>query len=612
MINRLIFVLLIFCASVHLNNSWTQDSSKFVNPKNLSIKAEDIERLLKSGANPVTIAQKYEEIGREFKLKNQTKKAIQYYNKAVDYYKKANQNNEASRILREIAQLQESRKEFNEAAVNYEKSATISNSSISRNDAARVAAPSAESKISINQQTIEQIKETDNLNMPASEQAIVYYNQAKLYEEIGKKEEALSYGQEALNILKEHSNKNDSREYNQMKVKLSNELSNLYLKNEQFENALQNALSSRQLAVSSGDLPLILESSNDLSELYIRNQDYENALLILKDAYRLALKSGRTSDARLALTALIRFFNEQKDTDSQLIFYEDFIGQLDSLVARDSSLIDEKIFFAKEDRITQLEKERLLQDELLKKSRNWNYGMVIFFSILLIASVFLFWSFMKVRMKNKKIALQSLRREMNPHFIFNSLNSINRFIAQNDEIRANQYLTSYAQLMRTTMEISSHDFIRLDREIELLQKYLNLEHLRFSQHFDFEFIIDESIEIEHYDIPGFLVQPHIENAIWHGLRYKKTKGQLTISIQERKGNIVVSVQDDGIGLEESRKIKTENQKSHESRGFSNIKERIELLNSLYKYNITMNVTSPVTENSGTLVEIIVPKITHHG
>jgi LytS/YehU family sensor histidine kinase len=160
--------------------------------------------------------------------------------------------------------------------------------------------------------------------------------------------------------------------------------------------------------------------------------------------------------------------------------------------------------------------------------------------------------------------------------------------------------------MRTNMEVSSKDFIPLDRELDLLRKYLELEHLRFGQHFDFEIQVPDDIQTEDFAIPGFLIQPHLENAIWHGLRYKKEKGALVLSLKKSGKSLLVSIEDNGIGIEESKKLKTENQKSHGSRGFSNILERIELLNGLYGFKIKLEVHSPIAENSGTRVEYVLP------
>ena len=104
--------------------------------------------------------------------------------------------------------------------------------------------------------------------------------------------------------------------------------------------------------------------------------------------------------------------------------------------------------------------------------------------LLLMLLGFIIKALYAIKTKNKEIALQSLRREMNPHFLFNSLNSVNQFIAQNNELEANKYLTSYSNLMRNTMENSNKDFVTLSNEIENLTKYLELEHLRFKDKFN--------------------------------------------------------------------------------------------------------------------------------
>src|SRR5690606_8044406 len=134
-----------------------------------------------------------------------------------------------------------------------------------------------------------------------------------------------------------------------------------------------------------------------------------------------------------------------------------------------------------------------------------------------------------IKTKNKEIALQSLRREMNPHFIFNSLNSVNHFIAQNNELEANKFLTSYSNLMRNTMENSNKDFVTLSNEISNLKKYLELEHLRFRDKFDYKISVDDNLDPDSTWLPNMIIQPHLENAIWHGLRYKEQKGLLTLN-----------------------------------------------------------------------------------
>jgi LytS/YehU family sensor histidine kinase len=213
-----------------------------------------------------------------------------------------------------------------------------------------------------------------------------------------------------------------------------------------------------------------------------------------------------------------------------------------------------------------------------------------------------------IKTKNKKIALQSLRREMNPHFIFNSLNSVNQFIAQNNELEANKYLTSYSNLMRNMMETSNKDFISLANELEQIKKYLDLEHLRFQDKFVYEIVVHEKLDADAILVPNMLIQPHLENAIWHGLRYRETKGKLKVTFAEDNQLIKVLIEDDGIGVEKSKELKTQNQKVHESRGLNNVEERINLLNDLYHQQISYSISSGADGN-GTLVTLYFSKTT---
>ncbi|WP_449399137.1 histidine kinase [Chryseobacterium wanjuense] len=132
-----------------------------------------------------------------------------------------------------------------------------------------------------------------------------------------------------------------------------------------------------------------------------------------------------------------------QNTDASVLLYRDFLGKLPDLVLKDKSLVDQKILEDTEQRISQLEKEKELKDELIRKKNVFNYGLIGALIVLTALIIFIFRTLKKVQTKNKKIALQSLRREMNPHFIFNSLNSVNHFIATNNEMEANQYLTKF-------------------------------------------------------------------------------------------------------------------------------------------------------------------------
>lgn len=198
---------------------------------------------------------------------------------------------------------------------------------------------------------------------------------------------------------------------------------------------------------------------------------------------------------------------------------------------------------------------------------------------------------------------------MNPHFIFNALNSVNSFIATNDERTANKYLSDFSLLMRAVLENSEEDFIPLEKEIELLELYTKLEHFRFKDKFDYSISIDKNVKIEEFQIPPMLLQPYIENAVWHGLRYKTEKGKLDINIiQNAEDEIKISIVDDGVGREKSKSFKTKNQLKQNSKGMSNIKKRVSILNEMYHDKVDVFIDDyQDLEDKGTKVVVTIKK-----
>jgi tetratricopeptide (TPR) repeat protein len=222
-----------------------------------------------------------------------------------------------------------------------------------------------------------------------------------------------------------------------------------------------------------------------------------------------------------------------------------------------------------------------------------------------VASIFIFRSAQARQKANQLLALKSLRSQMNPHFIFNALNSVNHFIAQQDERTANRFLSEFSQLMRLVLEYSQEDFITLQKEQEILTLYMKLEHYRFRDKFEYEIEIDESINAESISVPPMLIQPYLENAVWHGLRYRDTVGFLKMSMSQKDSRLLVTITDNGIGRKKSAEIKTENQKKHRSTGLKNIKERLAILNNVYKTHYEVKV-SDGAGGEGTVVEISLP------
>ena len=216
---------------------------------------------------------------------------------------------------------------------------------------------------------------------------------------------------------------------------------------------------------------------------------------------------------------------------------------------------------------------------------------------------------LKESQKQNELKLQALRGQMNPHFIFNSLNSINYFISKNDRLSANRYIADFARLIRSIMSDMGSEYIPIENELRSLHDYLNIEHLRFGDNFDYK--IETNLDGSSGDpevFPG-LVQPFVENAIWHGIRaLNNRKGNLIIRFQPvNQFKIKCQVSDDGIGRKLSREIRG-NDTDHKSRGIDIVKERLRIISYLKntEYTVIINDLYGERTETGTLVEVDIP------
>ena len=210
---------------------------------------------------------------------------------------------------------------------------------------------------------------------------------------------------------------------------------------------------------------------------------------------------------------------------------------------------------------------------------------------------------------NKKVGelkLMALRSAMSPHFIFNVLNSIQYFIAKNDRLNAINYLSTFSKLIRSILNHSVNNKIKLSDEIEMLKNYIQLEMTRFEDKFNFILDVDPEVDIDAIEIPSLLIQPYVENAILHGLYKKQEKGTLHIRINEHEGALVFEIEDDGIGREAAIKLRKENFPSHKSMGIKLTEERLRLINEYHR--AAFEIEDLVNENGpcGTRVRISVP------
>jgi tetratricopeptide (TPR) repeat protein len=315
-----------------------------------------------------------------------------------------------------------------------------------------------------------------------------------------------------------------------------------------------------------------------------------DALLVLATLYE---KNGSNAQA---LSAYKRYSGAvadyQKQSERELQNRSDLILQQQDIekVTKDVSVGQQEV---------------AVQEATVFRQQLTIYGLLVIIIIIAVTSYYIYKNAQASKVANQLLALKSLRGQMNPHFIFNALNSVNQFIAQQDERTANRFLSEFSQLMRLVLENSQQDFITLTREREILSLYLKLEHYRFRDKFDYEIEIDPNINSDVLEVPPMLIQPYIENAVWHGLRYRDTKGKLVLKMHQHNSSLIVDVIDDGIGRKRSEELKTLNQRKHNSTGLKNVQERLLIINKVYKKDLQVTVQDG-EDGTGTHVRIVLP------
>jgi len=197
---------------------------------------------------------------------------------------------------------------------------------------------------------------------------------------------------------------------------------------------------------------------------------------------------------------------------------------------------------------------------------------------------------LETKRQTAEMEMQALRAQMNPHFLFNCLNSINNFILKNDPDNASQYLTSFSRLMRLILDNSREDWVLLENEIKALQLYVDLEAIRFDNVFTYTIRIAPEVDTGSVMVPPMIVQPYIENAIWHGLLHRKEPGsKLEIDIWKQNGYLCIKVEDNGVGREEAKRLKSKFSSHKQSHGMMITAKRLEIVNTIYDVGATVEI-----------------------
>ena len=211
-----------------------------------------------------------------------------------------------------------------------------------------------------------------------------------------------------------------------------------------------------------------------------------------------------------------------------------------------------------------------------------------------------------IRIQMLELEAHALRAQMNPHFIFNCLNSIKSLIQQHDEVRSVTYLTTFSKLIRTLFNNADKKEISLFDEMETCKLYLQLEAMRFDTKFSYAVNMDETIDLKSIHVQALIIQPFIENAIWHGIMPRSSGGHVSLDVNKKNSVIEIIVDDDGIGREASQQNRSVSGLTHQSKGVNLTQSRLELNNLLQQRQASLKIIDKKDENGiGTGTKVII-------
>ena len=549
--------------------------------------------------------------------------SVNYFTKALRLFKKLDENSSYYKTLRYLANAETQANQVRDAIQHYEAYLNLAQSRQARAD--ETYAKEQLGILHFND------KNYQKANAYFNQLVVVYKasnNQDKLllmYDYLGRSYAGLDDTTQAMEFLElagkvetapvmtqRNSYENVGRSYNTM---------GKHSKSVEFNKK------AKKISVEQKDYSNWMSNNQDIANSYILMNKADEAIPYLQENIDLAKEVGEVQGTGETYKALSEAYIQLGNVEQAKNSFKTYVKVQEDLLAKKEKELNEKAlenasFADKENQIALLIKDKELDEEriqLLEEKRELDQAQVeqqrtityvLSFVLLLVFAglIFFYRSYRQKQIANKLLSIRSLRSQMNPHFIFNSLNSVNSFISKSDERSANKYLSEFARLMRSVLEHSKHDFVLLSDELEVLDRYLRLEHLRFESQFDYELTIDASIESNQLLIPPMLVQPYVENAIWHGLRYKQGKGLLQLSVLDEDQRVRIVLEDDGIGREESKRLKTQHQKQGKSTGIKNTTSRLELLNEVHQINISCTISDLNDDGSGTRVELIMPKL----
>jgi tetratricopeptide (TPR) repeat protein len=399
-----------------------------------------------------------------------------------------------------------------------------------------------------------------------------------------------------------------------------NSIGGAYIALDRPHKALEYLQKAMQLNEDLGDLMQVAISHTKIGETYMEIEELEVAETHLLKSMEVARKIGTLFHTEEASRVLSRLYEKLGNHAKALKYFKASAAFRDSIINEKNihHLTTQEAIFDSDHqraRIAELNQQTLQQKSMLDRQRFYLVtALIIVIAISFAVIMLVRQSQLRNRYKNVRHQQRLLRSQMNPHFIFNALSAIQVFILEHDIEKSSRFLTDFARLMRHVLRSSTHDYISLQEETQILGYYLELQRLRFSETFEYTIQVDDALSTENIMVPPMMTQPFIENAIEHGIRGIGSDGQIIVKFRKDKLQMVVEVEDNGIGIEASKRA-SEKGKGHESMAIKITRERLEMLRRDSGGRTDLSIMDKKQINPfdrGTLVRIVLPVVEVNG
>ncbi len=439
--------------------------------------------------------------------------------------------------------------------------------------------------------------------------AINYQNIGGIYEKRGNLKKALEYYKKSLS-------------YNQQikstvgKVICNNSIGNIYLKKGNIDKAIQKILPNLKLASNLGDAYYLADVYVNLGKAYAKANNYNLAKKYLQKGLSIALDKKIPSVAQIAYQQFAEIESAQGHYKKALAYYKKFNEKQNEILNEKNrqlvaDVIIKQIQLDNKDKIAALgQKNQLVTAKLIRTKKTFYFTLLLVLLMIVLGLIFY-----KQRQLNNQRQLMNLeqsllRARMNPHFVFNALNSLKMFIIQGRPKEAVAYLSTFSKLVRTILQSTIVREVSLKEEIETLRMYVSIENIRFSNEINFDLNVSEKLDLNRIKIPPLLIQPFIENALWHGLSPKKGPKNLTVNIYPKdEFYYVIEIIDNGIGRKRAEEINKSRTFKRESIGIKLSEDRLRYFSRkfLNDYKITFeDLYNHDGQPAGTKVIIEIP------